>query len=270
MIHRFWAPAILLLWGAAAMAGEISLKGEYSQGGLVIGNAPPGSSVTLDGKSQPVAPDGAFLLGFGRDSALRRVLEVRLGGTRLFGRELAIKKRTYDVQRIDGLARRKVTPSPADLKRIKAEAAALRAARALLSNASFFRSGFVWPVLGRISGVYGSLRILNGKPRRPHYGVDVAAPEGTPVRAAAAGRIAFAHAGMFFNGKTVIIDHGLGLSTAYLHLSAITVTSGAAVKKGAMIGRIGKTGRATGAHLHWGMRLRATPVDPQLLVPAMK
>ena len=270
MIVRFWTLAILLIWSGTVSAGEFSLEGAYSQGGLVIGNAPPGSAVTLDGKSQPITSDGAFLLGFGRDSQRRRVLEVRRNGAPIFKRDLEIKKRVYVVQRIDGLARRKVTPSPADLKRIKAEAAALRAARALGSDASFFRSGFVWPVMGRISGVYGSRRILNGKPRRPHYGVDVAAPEGTPVHAAAAGRIAFAHAGMFFNGKTVIIDHGLGLSTAYLHMSAITVKSGAAVEKGAMIGRIGKTGRATGAHLHWGMRLGTTPVDPQLLVPAMK
>lgn len=270
MTGRLWTLAVLLIWSGAASAGDISLEGSFSQGGLVIGNAPPGSTVTLDGKSQPVTSDGAFLLGFGRDSAARRVLEVRLDGARIFGRDLEIKKRTYDVQRIDGLPRRSVTPSPADLRRIKAEAAALQAARALLSNAVFFRSGFAWPALGRISGIYGSLRILNGKPRRPHFGVDVAAPEGTPVRAAAAGRIAFAHAGMFFNGKTVIIDHGLGLTSAYLHMSAITVKSGAAVDKGAIIGRIGKTGRATGAHLHWGMRLRATPVDPQLLVPPMR
>jgi murein DD-endopeptidase MepM/ murein hydrolase activator NlpD len=269
MLVRLGALAILLIGAPAAWAGEISLKGEYSQGGLVIGSAPPGAAVTLDGKSQPATSDGTFLLGFSRDSARRRVLEVRLNGASIFKRDLEIKKRAYDVQRIDGLPRRKVTPSPADLKRIKAEAAALGAARARLSNASFFRSGFAWPALGRISGIYGSRRILNGKPRRPHFGVDVAAPEGTPVRAAAAGRIAFAHAGMFFNGKTVIIDHGLGLTSAYLHMSAITVESGATVDKGAIIGRIGKTGRATGAHLHWGMRLRATPVDPQLLVPPM-
>ena len=155
----------------------------------MIGSAPPGAAVTLDGKSQPATSDGTFLLGFSRDSARRRVLEVRLNGASIFKRDLEIKKRAYDVQRIDGLPRRKVTPSPADLKRIKAEAAALGAARARLSNASFFRSGFAWPALGRISGIYGSRRILNGKPRRPHFGVDVAAPEGTPVRAAAAGRM---------------------------------------------------------------------------------
>ena len=272
MAVRWWALAgvMLIAFTGPAPAIEIPLDGEFTQGGLLIGLAPEGARVALDGTPQPVAADGAFLIGLGRDAPARILLEVRLGGKIIFKRALQIGGRVYDVQRIDGLPRRKVTPSAEDLLRIKKESTALAAARSLLSDDSSFRSGFAWPALGRISGVYGSRRILNGKPRRPHFGVDVAAPEGTPVHAAAAGRVAFAHPGMFFNGKTVIIDHGLGLTSAYLHMSAIPVKSGARVKKGEMIGRIGTTGRVTGAHLHWGMRHGATPVDPQLLVPPMK
>lgn len=272
MAVRFWPLALLLLLLPAvpAAAFEVRLAGEFQQGGLVTGAAPEGAVVTLDGKSVPVTSGGSFLIAFGRDAPRRLMLAVRVKGKTIFRRGISIRKRVYQVQRIDGLPRRKVTPSPADLKRIGRESAAIAAARATISDDASFQTGFAWPARGRISGVYGSTRILNGKPRRPHLGLDVAAPEGTPVRAAAAGRIAFAHPGMFFNGKTVVIDHGLGLTSAYLHMSAITVTAGTRVNQGDMIGRIGMSGRVTGPHLHWGMRLRATSVDPALLVPPMK
>ena len=260
------------LTAISAPAGglEIPLKGNLIQGGLLVGSVPKGARVSLDGNTQPVSSHGDFLIGLGRDAPTERVLEVHHKGERIFKRTLKIQRRDYGIQRIDGLPRRKVTPSPVDLRRIKKEGKALAAAQALISDSSGFRSGFAWPALGRISGVYGTRRILNGQPRRPHFGVDVAAPAGTPVHAAAAGRVAFAHPQMFFNGKTVIIDHGLGLSSAYLHLSVITVKPGTHVKKGNLIGRIGKTGRVIGAHLHWSLRLRGTPLDPQLLVPPME
>jgi len=269
-ITKYFVLAGLTAISPPASGLEIPLKGNFIQGGLLVGMVPKGARVSLDGNAQPVSSDGAFLIGLGRDAPTERVLEVHHRGERIFKRALKIQMRNYEVQRIDGLPRRKVKPSPEDLRRIKNEGKALAAARALISDFSAFRSGFTWPVRGRISGVYGSRRILNGEPRRPHFGIDVAAPVGTPVRAAAAGRVAFAHPRMFFNGKTVIIDHGLGLSSAYLHLSVITVKPGIRVKKGDLIGRIGKTGRVTGAHLHWGLRLRGTPLDPQLLVPPME
>ena len=265
----------LLLVGLTAISApagglEIPLKGILIQGGLLVGSVPKGARVSLDGNAQPVSSEGAFLIGLGRDAPTECVLEVHHKGERILKRTLKIQRRDYQVQRINGLPRRKITPSPEDLRRIKYEGTALAAAQALISDSSAFRSGFAWPAQGRISGVYGSLRILNGQPRRPHLGVDVAAPAGTPVLAAAAGRVTFAHPRMFFNGKTVIIDHGLGLSSAYLHLSVITVKPGTRVKKGNLIGRVGKTGRVTGAHLHWGLRLRGIPLDPQLLVPPME
>jgi murein DD-endopeptidase MepM/ murein hydrolase activator NlpD len=151
--------------------------------------------------------------------------------------------------------------------RIRAEAQLMKSAREISVDDAWFRSGFEWPAEGPISGVYGSQRILNGEPRTPHYGLDIAGPAGTPVRAAAAGIVAFAHPGMYFNGRTLVIDHGLGLNSIYLHLSEIAVAPGARVEKGQTVGRIGATGRVTGAHLHWGLQLGSVYVDPQLVLP---
>ena len=133
----------------------------------------------------------------------------------------------------------------------------------------FFQSGFIWPVKGRLSGVYGSQRILNGKPRRPHLGVDIVIPTGTPIVATADGIIRIAHSGMFFTGKTVAIDHGHGLVSIYAHMSEVSVENGQRVRKGAPIGKVGATGRVTGAHLHWGMSLFKTRLDPLLFVGPM-
>jgi len=269
-LAAFFGVVWMLFGVAPAAALELNLKGDFIQGGLVVGTAPLGSRILLTGASVPVGANGDFLIAFGRDTPAAQVLKVFIPNAPSIIRKLTIKKRTYNVQSIEGLPTRSVIPAPEDLKRIRIEGKALAAARAVISDDNSFRSGFSWPAKGRVSGIYGSRRILNGKPRNPHYGVDVAAPKGTPVHAMAAGRIAFAHPGMFFNGKAVIIDHGLGLTSAYLHMSAITVKEGARVKKGDMIGRIGQTGRATGPHLHWGVRLRATPVDPALLVGPME
>ena len=135
---------------------------------------------------------------------------------------------------------------------------------------TFFDAGFIWPVEGRISGVFGSQRILNGKPRRPHNGVDIAAPTGTPVKAMGDGIVALVHQDMFFTGKTVMIDHGLGLNSVYIHMNAITVRDGEFVTKGTQIGTVGQTGRATGPHLHWGVSWFKTHLDPALLVGPQK
>lgn len=257
----------LLLAPVSALA--VTLDGKATQGGLMIGRAAPGTSLSLDGRDIAVTPGGDFLLGFGRDAKPRAVLNIRHPDGRVEKRTLSVAARTYKIQRIDGLPGRKVDPKPADVKRIIAERDLLRRVRATIALEPRFRSGFVWPSKGRISGVYGSQRILNGKPRQPHLGVDVAAPTGTPVVASADGVVALAHDGMFFTGKTVHIDHGLGLGTVYAHLSVLTVSQGQRVKKGQTIGRIGKTGRATGPHLHWGMTLGAVRLDPSLVVGKM-
>ena len=260
-----------LFWNLpVAEADDIKLAGSFIQGGLAFGQVAPGSAVTFDGRSLAVSADGNFLIGFGRDNPSSSSIEVTGPDGPVLSRSVAIKQRTYRVQRIDGLPPRQVTPSPADLKRIRAESKLMAAARSILSLNMLPSRQFLWPAKGRMSGVYGSQRILNGKPRRPHYGIDIAAPEGTEVFAPGAGVIRLAHAGMFFNGKTILLDHGHGLHSVFLHLSVIAVEAGQRVRRGQPLGRIGNSGRATGPHLHWGLRWRRTELDPALLLPPTK
>lgn len=252
--------------GAAA---ELRLEGALTQGGLLQGVAGPGARVTLDGRPLRVSPEGIFVIGFGRDAPKHAVLVVTYPDGRSTRRGLAIEPRIYRVQRIEGLAPGKVSPTAEDMKRIGRETAAIRRARARDSAETWFRGGFVWPLKGRVSGVYGSQRVLNGKPRAPHMGADVAAPTGTPVQAAAAGVVSLARTGMFFTGGTVVLDHGFGVSTIYAHMSAVEVKKGQRVAQGTRIGRVGATGRVTGPHLHWGASWFNTRLDPALLAGPM-
>ncbi len=262
--------AIMLAVAATpARASDIDLRGNFVQGGLVTGKAPPGSRVTFEGRAMRVAGDGTFLIGFGRDAPAEATLEVEFPDGRRETRRLAVEPRRYDIQRIDGLPERQVTPKPEDLQRIREDVALVAKARAIDSAEPFFASGFVWPAIGPISGVYGSQRILNGRPRQPHFGVDIAAPAGTPIVAAAPGVVSLAHSDMFFTGKTVIIDHGHGLNSAYSHLATIAVADGEQVAQGQVIGTLGATGRATAAHLDWRVNLFDIRLDPALLVPPM-
>ena len=244
---------------------EIPLEGEMVQGGLVIGRVVAGTPVYIAEKKIRVSPDGLFIIGFGRNASPKVILKA---GDELC--ILAVNTRIYKTTRIDGLPKRMVVPTdPADLKRIQEDNAAIRRVRRLDTDSSDFAVGFEWPLKGRISGVFGSQRVLNGVPRRPHNGIDIAAPSGTLVRAPAPGRIVLVHQDMFYSGKTVMIDHGHGLTSVYIHLSVIKVTEGQRVQSGHEIGRVGMTGRATGPHLHWGVSWFQTHVDPALLVKAM-
>ncbi|MEK9672362.1 MAG: M23 family metallopeptidase [Rhodospirillaceae bacterium] len=267
------AAAVLLILALAAPASaaetDLNLNGAFVQGGLVQGRAEPRSAVTLDGVAVPVTPEGDFIIGFGRGAKGTATLTVTPPGEKAKSRTLKIAKRDFKVQRIDGLPKRKVEPQQQDLTRIRGEQAMINAVRQLKTLTRGFADGFQWPVTGRISGVYGSQRILNGQPRSPHYGVDIAAPEGTAIEAMAAGRVALVHQDMFFTGKTVMIDHGLGLSSIYIHMSKIAVKEGDPVTRGQKIGEVGMTGRATGPHLHWGVAWQKTQLDPALLVGEM-
>ena len=167
------------------------------------------------------------------------------------------------------MPQRTVTPDPEDLKRIRRDQALVRAARASTSDRTDFAAGFHWPLTGRISGVYGSQRVYNGKPGNPHYGVDVARPVGTPVSAPAPGLVTLADPALFYSGGTIIIDHGSQVNSAFLHLSEVLVKVGQRVAPGDIIGKVGATGRASGPHLDWRMNWRDRRVDPQLLVPPM-
>lgn len=267
--RRLLAGIAICLLTAGAHAGRLELEGEPRQGALLIGRTEPGALIRVDGESVRVGENGVFLVGFGRDAPQRARIEAVFPDGGRVHRDLPVAQREYVIQRIDGLPPRKVTPSKEDMARIRKEYALVRQARDRDDARQDFLGGFEWPARGRISGVYGSQRVLNGKPRRPHYGVDVAAPVGTLVRAPAAGVVTLAHDDMFFSGGTLIVDHGHGLSSSFLHLHAILVKEGDQVRQGDPIAEIGATGRVTGAHLDWRMNLRGARLDPQLLVGPM-
>ncbi len=264
----FLAAAVLVL-ASASHADALELEGEAVEGGLLVGRTAPGSVVAVDGREVRVSPGGRFLVGFHRDAPEQvTVLAVAPDGARS-ERVVDVRQRSYRVQRIDGLPPRKVNPSAEDLVRIREEATAVRAARERDDPREDFLDGFDWPTVGRVSGVYGSQRILNGEPRQPHYGVDVAVPEGTPVRAPAPGVVSFVHPSMFFSGATLVLDHGHGLSSSFLHLSRIHVAVGDRVRRGQLIAEVGATGRVTGAHLDWRVNLFEARLDPTLLAGPM-
>jgi murein DD-endopeptidase MepM/ murein hydrolase activator NlpD len=247
-------------------AWPFELSGEAVQGGLMFGNCAPGCGVVLDGNEVMVSAGGQFVIGFDRDESGERQLRVREADGNEHVKTLAVAPRDYQIERVDGLPPQTVTPDPEALERIRQEAAMVASARARRDARADYAAGFAWPASGRISGVYGSQRILNGEPRRPHYGLDIAAPTGTPVLAPADGIITLAYDDMYFSGGTIVLDHGHGLSSSFLHLSRILVESGATVRKGDVIGEIGATGRASGPHLDWRMNWLDRRVDPQLLL----
>jgi murein DD-endopeptidase MepM/ murein hydrolase activator NlpD len=264
---------IIILLCALAMAGPavaLELVGEPVQGGLIFGQAEPGTEVTLDGEALQVSDDGRFVLGFGRDETGVRVLKLITPDGAVQELSLEVTARSYDIERIEGLPPRTVTPDPEAAERIREENRMVAIAKARRDNRADYAQGFAWPATGRVSGVYGSQRILNGEPRNPHFGVDVAAQTGTLVTAPAPGIVTLTHPDMYFSGGTIILDHGHGLSSSFLHLSEILVEAGQRVDTGDPIGRIGATGRATGPHLDWRMSWLDRRVDPQRLVPAMQ
>ena len=252
---------------AASTAPQLRIGPQgLTQGGLAFGQAAPGSRVTLDGKPVQVAPDGRFAIGFSRDAGPTARLAATAPGGATEQRELAIARREWDVQRINGLPSAMVTPNARQLERINAERKRIAATRRVDSDLPYFTEPFIRPAPGRISGVYGSQRILNGEPRAPHLGLDIAAPTGTPVSAMGGGRVLLA-ADLYFTGNTIILDHGHGVTSLYAHLSAMNVSEGEMVQQGARIGAIGATGRVTGPHLHLGVNWLATALDPAPLLP---
>ena len=262
------AAALALGWLVAAGAAQaVTWNGEFLQGGLVTGRTDPGGRVLLDGKPVRVGADGRFILGFNRDAKAQvEIVLIDPQGRRETLRQ-AIAARTYDIQRINGMPPAQVTPPPDVLARIRKESAEIAATRSRDTDQPWFASGWIWPVHGVLSGIYGSQRILNGEPREAHYGIDIAAPAGTPVLASTDGEVALAEPDLYFNGGTVIIDHGYGLSAAYIHLQRLSVKTGQRVKQGEQIGTLGATGRTTGPNLHWQVSWFDVHLDPQRLLP---
>lgn len=262
--------------GAVVAAGQalaqdvegLTLTGRFVQGGHVLGRSWPRALIFVDGESLTAASaDGSFIVGFDRDAAASVQIEARIGG-RAARRTLAIAPGQFPSTSISGLPPSTIAPTdPQLLARIQREVVLKTEGFASRIDADHFREGFDWPLERfRVTSRWGSQRVLNGTPARPHYGIDLAAPQGTVIRAPAAGRVTLARPGLHFEGGLVLIDHGQGLITAYLHQSRIDVEAGQDVRRGDPIGRVGMTGRATGPHLCWRMKWRDRNMDPSLLV----
>lgn len=261
--------AWLLLALSSASHAATELPARISQGDLVLGRTTPGSQVAYGERSLRVDAEGRFVFGVGRDETGPLRLTVLNADGRMETLEAPVQPRQWQVERVDGVPQSTVTPSPEIAARIAREQAEVSAARERDDARSDFAAGFRWPVTGRVSGVYGSQRIYNGEPRSPHSGLDVAAKAGTPLRAPAPGVVTFAKPDLYLTGGTVLLDHGHGVSSNFLHLSRIDVKVGQRVDQGQVIGLVGATGRATGPHMHWGMNWFGVRVDPQpLLDPA--
>ena len=273
ILHGFAICAGLLLCTVGAHAetvinGATLLRGGAVEGGLMIARTAPDNRVTLDEVAIPVAPDGLFIVGFHRDSDLPVTISItKTDGTSQLT-VLTPQQRSYQIQRIDGLQKNMVTPPENVIARIKSDQAAVAAARQTPAAAGDFWRGIDWPVTGRISGVFGSQRILNGQPRQPHYGIDIAVPKGTPVRAPASGLVTLVK-DLYFSGWTIIINHGLGLNSTFLHLDSTAISVGDTVQRGSIIGTVGSTGRSTGPHLDWRLDWQGRRIDASLAAGPM-
>jgi murein DD-endopeptidase MepM/ murein hydrolase activator NlpD len=245
---------------------SIALPDSVAQGALVTGTVPAGSRVTLDEREVRVSPAGRVVFGVARERDTPLVVHVTLPDGKGRGFVIPVTGRDFPLERITGVPESTVNPPPAIAERIADEQRMVAAARTRDDARADWDVRFTWPVTGRISGVFGSQRIYNGTPKSPHSGLDVAAPEGTPVRAPAAGIVTFSDTDLYLTGGTVLIDHGHGISSSFLHLSRIDVKVGDRVEQGQPFALVGKTGRATGPHMHWGLNWFDTRVDPQLLV----
>lgn len=258
---------------AAADAGAPRIQGRWIQGAAVFGSVAPGSRLRFGEREVSVSADGRFVVGIAFDAGPAAELVVTDPAGAVQRHEYSVEARRYDVQKIGGLPQAMVEPPPEVQQRIEEDQRRVAAARRFDSDIDAFAGGFVWPVSAQVTGVYGSSRILNGVPRQPHFGIDLAAPEGAPVRAAAGGVVRLAARDLYYTGGTIILDHGHGLSTTYLHLSKLDVGEGQNVSRGAVIGRVGHTGRATGPHLCWRANWFDVRLDASLLMqpePAKK
>ena len=252
---------------------EVELHGELKQGGLLWGALPAGSTVKLDGKTLKIAENGVFVFGFDRDAKASANLQICDANGGCEQQSLSIAQRQYDIQRVNGVPQQTVTPPASVLERIRKETAQVTKARQQQFSRQDFTQTFKWPVLGPITGVFGSQRVYNGSPGRPHYGLDIAAPTGSTVTAPIDGVVTLAHPDMFYSGGTLIIDHGMGVSSTFIHLSRVLVKVGQEIKQGDAIAEVGATGRATGPHLDWRMNWAGARLDPALVIgpmPAVK
>ncbi|MDB9805448.1 M23 family metallopeptidase [Porticoccaceae bacterium] len=244
----------------------IKWHGSWQQGSLLLGQVEPGTTLSHQGQMIKTTADGQFLFGLGRNAPATSTFVVTdLTGVKTT-EAFRVAARNYTIQKVEGVPQRTVEPPAGQLQRIQSDSALVVQARRLVSDKTDFLSGFIKPLEGPITGVYGSQRYYNGVPKSPHYGLDYAASTGTIVKAPAAGVVRMAHDDLFYSGGTLIIDHGHGLSSSFLHLSEILVEEGHRVQQAEPIARVGSTGRATGPHLDWRMNWRNQRIDPALVL----
>ncbi len=252
--------------GDAVPARATRLPASVQQGTLVIGATHPAAVVEYAGRTLRVSSDGRFVFGVGRDAVGPLVVRVKQPATGLVEHRIAVTPRDWPIERIDGVPPATVNPPPEIAARIAREQAQVAAARTRDDAREDFAQRFIWPVEGRISGRFGNQRVYNGEAKAPHSGMDIAATQGTPVKAPAAGIVTFAAPDLYLTGGTVLIDHGAGVSSNFLHLSRIDVQVGDRVEQGQAFAAVGSTGRSTGPHLHWGMNWLDVRVDPLLVL----
>lgn len=244
---------------------NVVLNGKFTQGALLRGQAPAGAKVTLNGETVQTNKDGKFVVGFEREAPLQQTLVVKLDNGQKWQRDITLEKREYNIQRIDGLEQKMVSPPAEVTARIKQDNINVANARSGNTDLDALFTRFEWPAKGVISGVYGSQRILNGVPKWPHYGLDIANETGTPVYAPVDGVVTMAD-DLYYSGNTLILDHGMRVFSTFLHMDTITVEVGDTVKQGEQIGTIGSTGRSTGPHLDWRINLGNIRLDPHTIM----
>jgi murein DD-endopeptidase MepM/ murein hydrolase activator NlpD len=250
-------------------ASPVVLQGSLQQGSLLLGTVEKGSRPFYRDRAVPVTASGQFLLGLGRDAPASIELRIVDSEGLQTVQKYEVAKRDYRIQRVNGVPSKTVDPPAADLARIRNDSALVASARREITSKEDFLDGFQLPLDGPITGVYGSQRVYNGVPKSPHYGVDYAAPTGTQVLSPAAGIVRLAHRDLFYSGGTLIVDHGHGLSSSFLHLSDVLVAEGTRVSRGQPIAKVGATGRATGPHLDWRMNWHNERIDPQLVLETL-
>lgn len=248
----------------------LSLSGELKQGGLIIGKTLPNSKVLFDNKPLGLTETGAFVFGFSRDDTKQHKLNIILPSGQKITKLLTPEKRHYKIERIEGITQKIMNPNPKAIARSKQDNQQIANARQIQSHLTAFTQGFIAPSQGKITGVYGSQRIYNGVPKRPHFGLDYAGKLGTAVVAPASGIVTLFVPDMFYSGGTLIIDHGHGVSSTFLHLSKAYVNKGDTVKKGEKVAEIGATGRVTGPHLDWRINWFNIRLDPELVLKLNK
>lgn len=245
----------------------VELDGQWSPGGIIIGKTTQPVEVFLSDRQLRVGDKGYFVFGLDRDhqgDVELKLVHKKHGDEKTL--RFAVSEREYQIQRIEGVQQKHVTPPESVLQRIRDEAVKVRGVRERDDARIDFSQDFIWPLSGRITGVYGSQRVYNGVPKSPHYGLDIAGPVGAEVLAPAAGIVTLAEPDLYYSGGTLILDHGHGLSSTFIHLSELNAEVGQRVEKGDVIAKVGATGRATGPHLDWRMNWFGVRVDPQLLM----